>query len=143
MAHAQAGSIPVMHPMPQKDKVKARANWKRWYDNNKKVHIARVRRNEKDRKRRMKEWFDAYKASLKCEACGFAHPAALDFHHKTGPKEFSIGLRSHSGWSIDRVKKEIEKCVVLCANCHRIHHWNERKNKPPYASGEATRLSIG
>jgi len=61
----------------------------------------------------------------KCERCGFnAHPAALQFHHKT-PQEKSFNITSKEmiasrkyPWEI--IEKEISKCELLCANCHFI-----------------------
>ena len=72
-----------------------------------------------------KEW-KAFKATLYCTKCGFSHPDALDFHHpdphtKTG----SVNEFVRNG-HYKRAIKEMEKCVVLCANCHRIHHYDER-----------------
>jgi len=62
--------------------------------------------------------------NIKCERCGFNNPAALDFHHKN-PKEKkdTIGNLKWSGCSNEVFKNEIEKCIVLCANCHRIEHY--------------------
>lgn len=58
-----------------------------------------------------------------CESCGYiGHPAVYDLHHKDPlAKDFSISRFGHSrSWS--RVKSEIEKCILLCANCHREEH---------------------
>ncbi len=69
------------------------------------------------------KWFIDYKASLKCEKCGFSHPAALDFHHidpKT--KKFSVSLSNAVNKDRDEVEEEIKKCIILCSNCHRIEH---------------------
>lgn len=57
----------------------------------------------------------------KCSICGYQKcMAALDIHH-TNPeiKEFTISARLVS-W--DRLTRELDKCVVLCANCHRETH---------------------
>lgn len=67
---------------------------------------------------------------LKCTQCGFAHPDALDFHH-TNPdeKENAISvlkLRSPTEANISKFKQELDKCVVLCANCHRILHAKDK-----------------
>ena len=67
-----------------------------------------------------------YVASLKtrCVQCGYdtcAH--ALDFHHTDGTqKEHEISDLVYSGSSLEKIKTEIDKCVVLCANCHRELH---------------------
>jgi hypothetical protein len=72
-----------------------------------------------------KLWLSEYKRTLTCHSCGQNHPARLHFHHLDGnDKTGEIGnLVVYS--SIDRLKREIEKCVVLCANCHAEHHWKE------------------
>ena len=58
----------------------------------------------------------------KCVRCGWkGNQAALQFHH-TNPKEkdFILGNVANKGW--DSIKKEIQKCILLCANCHLIEH---------------------
>jgi len=73
-------------------------------------------------KRNTKWWFDI-KKNLKCERCGFNHPAALDFHHKDPyQKEFILGGRNSYKKNETKILKEMEKCEVLCSNCHRIEH---------------------
>jgi len=59
------------------------------------------------------------KQELGCIDCGYdANPVALDFDHINGDKLFNIG---ESGtFSIRRLQAELDKCVVRCANCHRI-----------------------
>lgn len=54
-----------------------------------------------------------------CTICGYAQvPAALQFHHiDPDGKEFHIAHRGHSR-SLARCRKEIRKCILLCANCH-------------------------
>ena len=58
----------------------------------------------------------------KCVKCGYdKHVAALDFHHVRGKKEFNIsGTSLVYPWK--KVKKELDKCDLLCANCHREEH---------------------
>jgi len=72
-----------------------------------------------------REWFNEFKKTLKCIKCGENHIACLEFHHRDPKqKEFSIaGAVSHS--NKEKVIKELEKCDVLCANCHRKHHYEE------------------
>lgn len=59
----------------------------------------------------------------KCECCGYAHCVqALEFHH-TDPneKEFGIGYKGETR-SWERTKQELDKCRLVCANCHREIH---------------------
>ena len=64
-----------------------------------------------------------YKIKKGCAHCGYNKKAvALDFHHKNREDKI-INVSSHwkSSWvQFEKMKKEIEKCIVLCSNCHRI-----------------------
>ncbi len=97
-------------------------------------------RHEQNKKRLRKEYvWDCKLASL-CKECGEKDPRTLDFHHRD-PNEKSFNLSSFASHSIRQLKAEIEKCDVLCANCHRIHHYEERlrKNSDPnlkYLAGD-------
>lgn len=59
----------------------------------------------------------------KCEKCGYCKkiPAAYDFHH-VGKKDFGIGSRK---WDFERAKIEVDKCMLLCRNCHAEVHYGE------------------
>ena len=59
----------------------------------------------------------------KCIECGYDKcPAALEFHH-TDPskKEFGIGGGYNRSWEV--IKLELDKCVMLCSNCHHEKHY--------------------
>jgi len=57
-----------------------------------------------------------------CSECVEDRWYCLDFHH-CGDKEFELSDMVHSGYSIIKIKKEIRKCKLLCANCHREEHY--------------------
>lgn len=68
----------------------------------------------------------------KCIRCGYnKYPEVLEFHHKyPSQKNFNISLKGHCR-SWERVRKEIEKCSLLCANCHReLHAELKNLNQP-------------
>lgn len=115
--------------MPYKDKDKNRVYQReyqrRWYSENKQRHIGYVRKRDEG----IQSWFNEYKKTLKCEECGENHPACLDFHHLNPvDKKFSVSSH-HDRPSKQALIEEIAKCRVLCANCHRKEHWNERELK--------------
>jgi hypothetical protein len=96
---------------------------KKSYHKNKQYYIDK---NNRIRKRNV-EWYRNYKSTLSCIKCGEDHPACLDFHHRdSNEKESEISLMVNDSVSIDTIKSEIEKCDVLCSNCHRKHHYNEK-----------------
>jgi len=97
-----------------------------WYPRHK---LDRVERSRKKRQE-LAVWYREYKKTLRCMDCGQDHPATLEFHHLDPSKKVVIVsqlLRETTG--LRRLKEEMAKCVVLCANCHRIRHWNERQGK--------------
>jgi len=63
------------------------------------------------------------KSSRGCQKCGYnKSPFALDFHHlNKKTKNVSYWFKS-SYTQLKKIKKEWKKCIVLCANCHRIEH---------------------
>ena len=74
-------------------------------------------------KEKIKDIILQYKQGKKCSRCNFSNPLALDFHHKNPKdKEFSISKAYIKGIGIEKLEKEIAKCEILCANCHRIEH---------------------
>lgn len=114
--------------MPYKDPANQKAYLKKWnaafYKKNAASEYARV----KARRAAMREWLDEYKSNLVCSKCGESHPACLDFHHKdSSTKDFSVGNVSAWGWGKEKMLREIDKCVVLCSNCHRKAHYVRRK----------------
>ena len=59
-----------------------------------------------------------------CEKCGYSNNlAVLEFHHRNErDKSFPLDSRRLSNYSLEKLKKEVAKCDILCANCHREHH---------------------
>lgn len=58
-----------------------------------------------------------------CELCGYSRCVeALEFHHEDpSEKEFGLGQRGLTR-SWEKIKAELDKCQLLCANCHREVH---------------------
>lgn len=69
-----------------------------------------------------------------CEICGYCkNIAALEFHHKNPEeKEFNVDMRKFSNMTLEKLEAELEKCILVCANCHReLHNENlTMKNIP-------------
>ncbi len=62
-----------------------------------------------------------YLSSHACENCWENRPVCLEFHHaEPSIKSFDLWIRVSRDRSIASINKEIEKCVVLCANCHKV-----------------------
>jgi 5-methylcytosine-specific restriction endonuclease McrA len=59
----------------------------------------------------------------RCQVCGYGRCAdALEFHHlSSDEKDFGISSRGYTrSWK--KIREELSKCVLLCANCHREVH---------------------
>jgi aconitase B len=66
----------------------------------------------------------AYKGG-KCENCNYdKNQAALSFHH-LDPKEKDFEISGKHCLSLERLKKEVDKCSLLCLNCHAETHANQ------------------
>lgn len=78
------------------------------------------------RRRRIWQLVAEYKARP-CSDCGGSFPpCAMDLHHRDpGDKEFVLGQAALKSWK--RVRAEMDKCDLVCANCHRIRHFKERR----------------
>lgn len=96
------------------DKYYANASYCKKCHNNK--TIERQRKNKKD--------YIEYKGG-KCEVCGYNKcQGALQFHHNDpNEKEFTIAKYKNTKLN-DVIKNELDKCSLLCANCHAEKHFN-------------------
>jgi len=90
--------------------------------------------NKLDKQRRNKNTHNSKKRCVdylggKCSVCGLKTDflAVYDFHHRN-PNEKETGIRNllHNSW--EKLEKELNKCILVCSNCHRIIHF-EGNNK--------------
>jgi len=79
-----------------------------------------------ERQRSFKRRCIEYKGG-KCSKCGYdRYDGALEFHHlDPSQKDLSIAKARLTSFS-DKVKEELDKCVLLCANCHREQHARDK-----------------
>lgn len=117
--------------MPHKDPEKRRATAKKasakWYAANKEKQLAA---NAAWRKTARAKW-RAFKKTLECTNCGENHPATLDFHHidRHDPKNRKVHMLVANYSFKAAIQEVLERCMVLCANCHRKHHDAEHRHK--------------
>jgi len=93
---------------------------------------------EKERTRKYqqakRDLINSVKLQRGCIVCGYnEHAAALDFNHVRGKKLFNVSQDPKV--AVQKLLDEIAKCDVICANCHRIHtyenrHWHTKRKKP-------------
>lgn len=95
---------------------------RRYYKENRQKHLRVIRKRNDAYRAEIREWIDSLKS--KCCICPENEKVCLDWHHlDPSQKEFNIS------WAISAYRKskrtllaEIEKCVCVCANCHRKIH---------------------
>lgn len=90
--------------------------------------------NEKQReyhRKREDEFLSAYKKGKSCALCNYnEHWEILQFHHKDKKKKlFEITLFKIAKKSPEELKREIEKCILICPNCHFLLHLREKESK--------------
>jgi hypothetical protein len=132
-----------------KNKEKIALEKKLYWQNNKKKILNQKRKyyqlHRKEKLSYMKEWKSKNKIKVaeyrkkqyqlrmtevrkllgnKCSICGY-HKClgVLEFHHKKGKKEMTIGAILKYSWK--KIKKELKKCILICANCHREIHYKK------------------
>ncbi len=98
-------------------KICTRKQVKSHYSRNKTYYLDKTSRQ----RQKLYDWFKTLKRDKRCERCGEDHIACLDFHH-TRDKDFNIGGAIYSCISKKKILAEVEKCIVLCSNCHRKEH---------------------
>jgi hypothetical protein len=86
---------------------------------------------KKARKEGLKNFVNEYKKSVGCKMCGYSdktHPdtfvvQALEFHHTKKINNLRVSDYVSKGFGLDVIKKEIDRCEVLCSRCHvEIHY---------------------
>jgi acyl-CoA reductase-like NAD-dependent aldehyde dehydrogenase len=119
----------------KENKEKVNKKNKKWYDNNKEKaskstlhwrkkypekHKVYIKKWNETVVRRRREFRNKLKEEMgnKCSKCGYNEiPEILHFHHLKD-KEFNIG--SYRSYSLEKIREEAKKCVLLCPNCHAI-----------------------
>lgn len=114
--------------MPYKDREKQKEYQRNWLR----------KKREKFKKKEGCSWQSKKRAELQlfltkiklasggCKICGEKHPACLEFHHRNPEeKDICISDMIRNKYSQENILKELEKCDILCRNCHMKIHWYE------------------
>lgn len=81
-----------------------------------------VVRNKK-KKKEIRKYIENIRSSESCKKCGENTDCCLDFHHvNPEDKKFEIAVAAAKGVSLKTLNAELDKCIILCANCHRKLH---------------------
>ena len=93
---------------------------KQWYLKHRELSKQRA----SESKIRTQDWFKLIKSQEKCSECGHDVYEDLDYHHKDPLTKVATVSDMVGRYSRQRILDEIQKCEVLCKNCHMKHHYN-------------------
>lgn len=142
MEDIKTGSKEYRKEQYQKNKERYKASNKKWYANN--SELIKEKRMEKYNKSplevkekwaltkrnktiKIREFIEEYKNSCSCKKCNESRNYVLDFHH-LDPEQKDFNLGDAVKYSLKKIKNELQKCIVLCRNCHSEFHYFEKEN---------------
>lgn len=99
---------------------------RKWYASNKKVHNETIKARKLTSRKTLYQLIREYLMNNPCVICGESDPVVLEFDHiDRNSKHGNISSLVNNGYSWAAIQLEIEKCQVLCANCHRRKTFDE------------------
>lgn len=110
--------------MPIKD-AEARRSYnkeyhKKYYQKHKDKAKDRAKSFNKKQRKWNREFISRVKSVIGCFDCGIKNPILLDFDHVRGKKVGNISDMVNNACGLTKIKEEIRKCELRCANCHRL-----------------------
>ncbi len=110
-------------------KLSREKTYKEHYKNNKDIYIKRARERQLKINEINAETVFDFLQDKKCEHCGISDILVLEFHHRNKNEKYAnISHLMINGGPINKVLEEMEKCDILCANCHRIETHKENNS---------------
>lgn len=104
-----------------------RKSRREWYERNKESEKVNSRARKLVVVQKNIEYVESVKAGTPCMDCGNTFPSiAMDFDHVGNDKIDSISTMCRTPVGLTKLKAEIEKCELVCSNCHRIRHADRR-----------------
>ena len=86
-----------------------------------------ISQRQKEKYHKQKDILNEFKKQKVCEKCGEKRFYLLDFHHIDPNTKIDTVARLSTHSSQEMTYNEINKCICLCANCHREFHWLEKE----------------
>lgn len=107
--------------------------YKQWYEENPEYNKEYGKNNREELRKKNNKYYkernqriNKYKLSKGCAICGYnKFASALCFHHQNGNKDFCVASIKTCKW--EKIEKEINKCIILCLNCHAEVHEKSKK----------------
>lgn len=78
-----------------------------------------IKAAKKERQAKLTEWLHNLKESSPCSDCKVYYPYyVMQFDHVRDAKEINISMAINRDWTQNRIQQELDKCELVCANCH-------------------------
>lgn len=105
--------------VPFKDKVKQRESSRKHYARNSEAIQQKTAENNRLIRRRNKAYIDGVKGTNSCADCGVSYPPyVMQFDHIVDGKRGNVADMARDGFSLENIQLEIDKCELVCSNCH-------------------------
>lgn len=102
------------------------------YSRNRDAMVAKARAYSDAHRVETRAFIQRLKETRPCADCGGTFPAVcMDFDHRHGSKTLNVADAVNRGWGWERLIAEIQKCDIVCANCHRVRTASDRTAKVP------------
>lgn len=106
--------------MPYKDKEKQKAAQARYSLENREKILAM----QNNKRREWRKYIEQLKSSTPCMDCDIQYPSyVMDFDHVRGVKLGNISAQLSNFSTFEKLLEEIDKCDIVCSNCHRHRTW--------------------
>jgi hypothetical protein len=109
-------ALGIRHPTCKECQKPFRKNW--YEGDSHERHLQNVKERKHLARNVAREYAYKYLETHPCSQCGETDIRVLEFHHVVG-KDMAVAAMVAGGYSIERIQAELDKCIVLCANCHR------------------------
>lgn len=87
------------------------------YNNNREYYLSKAKRRNTEIRRAVKKYIWDFLSKNPCVDCGESDPVVLEFDHISN--KIATVSNMYRNYTLDKIKMEIKKCQVRCANCHR------------------------
>jgi len=116
--------------MPQKDPEAARKSRRDWAKRNPDVVRKHNKKNQPIYLQRNRDYVNEIKSRTPCLDCGVQyHPQVMEYDHVRGDKVDAVAYLVRTRRSIKVIQTEIDKCELVCANCHRMRTVRRRESE--------------
>lgn len=101
-----------------------------WHQRNRDRRLPQIKERNKAYRAGLRLWIQQLKSETPCRDCKIKWPHyVMQFDHVGNDKEIDIANAVDQGWGRARIQREIDKCELVCANCHAIRTHSRRQGR--------------